>query len=260
MENFKIRAGDLSIESNAVFSYPIHTHTYCEMTLYFPFDGIIAVNNQEICVNKITAILVKPYDSHKIDVKSDYNAKFIKIIFDENSLIKENVPETSFKLSVLSDNDFLVTLFEEAYAQRNEKVYFKSLINAIVCRITMYGEKINNEAITAGYKVAEKAIKIINEHFCSAISLQSVAKMLYITPQYLSHVFKTETGIGFAEYVVRMRLGKAAVMLRDTSDSITEICYMCGYKNLSHFLRSFKKEYGLSPNSYRKYKKYHKSL
>ncbi|UKI37219.1 MAG: hypothetical protein L6V93_03280 [Clostridiales bacterium] len=92
-------------------------------------------------------------------------------------------------------------------------MYFKSLINAIVYRISTDGEKNILRLGNGGYKAASEAVKMINENFCSCITLQSVAKSLYITPQYLSQVFKSETGTGFAEYVVRMRLGKAAALL-----------------------------------------------
>ena len=260
MENFKMKAGETSAETKTVFSYPIHTHTYCELTLYSPFDGNISVNNQDISPDTVTAILVNPFDFHKIDVKNDCGAKYIKISFDEGCLAKGNVLETSFRLDGINPNGFLASLFAEAYAHRDEKVYFKSLINAIVCRISTDGEKISSASVTGGYKAASEAVKMINENFCSCITLQSVAKSLYITPQYLSQVFKSETGMGFAEYVVRMRLGKAAALLAETSDSVTDICFLCGYKNLSHFLRSFKREYGLSPNTYRKNVKAQKSF
>lgn len=240
MENFKMKAGETSAETKTVFSYPIHTHTYCEMTLYSPFDGNISVNNQDISPDTVTAILVNPFDFHKIDVKNDCGAKYIKISLDEGCLAKGNVLETSFRLDGINPNGFLASLFAEAYAHRDEKVYFKSLINAIVCRISTDGEKISSASVTGGYKAASEAVKMINENFCSCITLQSVAKSLYITPQYLSQVFKSETGMGFAEYVVRMRLGKAAALLAETSDSVTDICFLCGYKNLSHFCAASK--------------------
>lgn len=252
MENFRIRAGGADVESNTVFGYPVHTHTYCEMTLYFPFDGSVAVNNRDICMDQITAILVKPFDFHKIEVRDDCGARFVKILFDESCLANGNVPETSFVIKIPSRSDFLTALFEEACANRGEKAYLKALINTIVCRIMMCGKRVNSAPGSGAQKLAAEAIKTVNADFCSAVTLQSVAKRLYITPQYLSQIFKAEAGIGFAEYVALLRLEKAAAMLCGTTESVTEICYMCGYKNLSHFLRSFKKKYGLSPKQYRK--------
>ena len=57
--------------------------------------------------------------------------------------------------------------------------------------------------------------------------------------------------IGFSEYVSKMRLNYAAVLLAETNESVTDICFASGYGNLSHFLRCFKKEYGVSPKKYR---------
>ena len=251
MEKLKMNADEITVQKNIVFSYPIHTHTYCEMTLYSPFDGNISVNNRTISTDNITAILVFPSDFHKIEVKNSNNAKYIKISFDENYLIKGNNPHASLKIDNIGKDSFLSSLFLEAYEHRNEKLYLQMLINSIVFRIARDGEQITVVPAKSRCKSVEKAVKIINEYFCSNITLQSVAKDIYITPQYLSHIFKEETGMCFSEYVAYMRLERAAAMLAETADSVTEICFSCGYRNLSHFLRKFKKEYGFSPNSYR---------
>lgn len=251
MEKFRMKANEIMVQKDFVFSYPVHTHTYCEMTLYLPFDGSISVNNCAIHMDSVTAILVYPSDFHKIEVKNSKNAKYIKISFDENCLIKRNNPGTSLKIKNIAPDSFLVSLFSEAYEYRNEKSYLQMLMNIIVFRIMRDGEQIIAVPVKGKRKTIAKAIKIINEYFCLDITLQSVARDLYISPQYLSHVFKEETGIGFSAYLACVRLEHAAAMLAETSDSVTEICFSCGYRNLSHFLRRFKKEYGFSPNSYR---------
>ena len=68
--------------------------------------------------------------------------------------------------------------------------------------------------------------------------------------QYLSSIFKQNIGIGFCEYLSDIRLRYATTLLTEKQNNITEICEACGYKNISHFIRSFKKKYGTSPSRY----------
>ena len=59
----------------------------------------------------------------------------------------------------------------------------------------------------------------------------------------------------FSEYLTYVRLHRAEKLLIETNESITKICENCGYGNFSHFIRTFKKAYGLSPMAYRVEKK-----
>lgn len=99
------------------------------------------------------------------------------------------------------------------------------LINIIVFRVMREGERITAVPVKGRGETTAKAVKIINEYFCSDITLQSVARDLYITTQYLSHVFKEEIGMGFSAYLTRVRLEHAAAMLAETSDSVTEYAF-----------------------------------
>ena len=92
MEKFRMKADEITVQKDVVFSYHVHTNTYCEMTLYFPFDGGISVNNRAIRTDSVTAILVYPSDFNKIEVKNSNNAKCIKISFDESCLVNGNNP------------------------------------------------------------------------------------------------------------------------------------------------------------------------
>ena len=67
---------------------------------------------------------------------------------------------------------------------------------------------------------------------------------------------KTVTGRGPVDYIIDVRMGVAARMLVDTTTSVSEICYACGFNNLSNFNRIFKAKKGISPREFRQiYKK-----
>lgn len=92
--------------------------------------------------------------------------------------------------------------------------------------------------------------KYIDENYTSDITLEDVAGQFFITPQYLSKLFKENTGKNFSEYIISMRLTKAKELLDTTNMSIKDISYNIGYNDPNYFSRLFKKEMGISPSEY----------
>lgn len=106
------------------------------------------------------------------------------------------------------------------------------------------GTKVNN-------KVIDNTLKFINENYSSNISLDTVAKNSFITPSYLSLLFKQVLGINFVDYLHKIRLNKACELLRDPKLRSYEIAYMVGYNDDKYFIQIFKKHLGLTPSQYR---------
>ncbi|MDN5276704.1 MAG: two-component system, response regulator YesN [Clostridiales bacterium] len=75
---------------------------------------------------------------------------------------------------------------------------------------------------------------------------------MYISPYYLSHLFKEELNITFLEYLTMVRMEEAKKLLKDTSLSIVAIASQVGYEDASYFSKVFKKYVGISPAQYRK--------
>lgn len=82
--------------------------------------------------------------------------------------------------------------------------------------------------------------------------MTEIAEHFYISPHYLSRVFKEVTGLPLTEFVNMTRIREAQRLLRQTDAKIIDIAEQVGYGNLSHFGRVFKQQTGLSPLQYRK--------
>ncbi|WP_028610757.1 helix-turn-helix domain-containing protein [Paenibacillus harenae] len=89
------------------------------------------------------------------------------------------------------------------------------------------------------------------EQECQSASLQSVAQKVYMTPTYLSLLFKTNTGKTFIEHLTDIRINKAKEMLRSTHYKNYEVAEKVGYQDPRYFSQIFKKKVGLSPSEYR---------
>ena len=101
-----------------------------------------------------------------------------------------------------------------------------------------------------------KVKNYIDEHYKDDLSLEQLADLVGMTPTAFSRYFKQRTAKNISEYIVDIRLGHAARLLVDTSDSVSEICWATGFNTLSNFSRLFRKRKGCSPTEFReKYQK-----
>lgn len=97
--------------------------------------------------------------------------------------------------------------------------------------------------------------KYIDQHFCEDISLQSVADAVALSPVYLSRFFKKNIGENFSDYILSLRMEKAAKMLLENKP-VADVSGKCGFNNSGYFARVFKNYYNCTPKEYiRKLKK-----
>jgi two-component system response regulator YesN len=96
-----------------------------------------------------------------------------------------------------------------------------------------------------------KAIKYVNSNYHKDISLQSIADEVFLSPTYISELFRKETGYNFTTYLNNLRINKAKELLCLPDLRISEIADIVGYNNSSYFIRIFKKAVGMPPSEYR---------
>lgn len=95
------------------------------------------------------------------------------------------------------------------------------------------------------------AIQYIAENLQHELTLEDIAAYVYITPSYLSRLFKSVTGENIFGYISHARLEMAKSMLRNTNDNINVIAANVGYDKINSFNQFFKRSCGLSPSAYR---------
>ncbi|MEK3916074.1 AraC family transcriptional regulator [Paenibacillus sp. FSL H7-0331] len=100
-------------------------------------------------------------------------------------------------------------------------------------------------------RISDQMLAIIDQEYDSPLSLESCAARLNYHPEYISRVFRKETGFVFSDYLSRHRLQMAKKFLVETSMSITEISEKMRYNNPQNFIRYFRKLEGITPKQYR---------
>jgi AraC-like DNA-binding protein len=102
-----------------------------------------------------------------------------------------------------------------------------------------------------------KVKNYISKHYMDEVRLGTLADIAGMSPSAFSRFFKLHTGRNLSDYIIDMRLGYATRKLVDSTHSIAEIGFSCGFNNLSNFNRIFKKKKGCSPSEFRE--NYHKT-
>ena len=96
-----------------------------------------------------------------------------------------------------------------------------------------------------------KVKQYINDHYAEDLNLEMLSSLVGMTPSAFSRFFRQRTGRTVMDYIIDIRLGNAARLLVDTTENVSEICYSCGFNNLSNFNRIFKAKRGYTPRDFR---------
>lgn len=99
-----------------------------------------------------------------------------------------------------------------------------------------------------------KAVQYVRRHYDEKITLEEVAREVYLSPSYFSKIFKEEMGCTFSGYLNRIRVEKSKKLLMEEGNKLVDIAVMVGFDDQSYFTRVFKRITGVSPSRYRKSK------
>ena len=114
-----------------------------------------------------------------------------------------------------------------------------------------------NAAPTSDSRRIQKIQSYIYEHYKEDLTLDLLSSMVGMTPTSFSRFFKLRTGKNLSDYITDIRIGHASRFLTDSTTSIAEICYECGFNNISNFNRMFRKKKNCTPKEFREYYKRH---
>jgi len=120
------------------------------------------------------------------------------------------------------------------------------------CRLLSSTSFANADTPTESRRI-HKVEEYIRANYRNDIRLEDLSKLVCMTPSAFSRFFKMRTGRTVSDYIIDVRLGHASRKLAETTSSVLEICFECGFNNVSNFNRIFKRKKGCAPSSFREY-------
>jgi AraC-like DNA-binding protein len=250
------------IDNNPEWSFPSHKHDeLCEIIYISEGEGDFVINNHPYRTKKDDIIVYNPGIVHK---EKSNPQKPLKIFFcGIGNLSIEGLMDGSLIPSQLAPiihaakysykvNNYISNIFEEYSSQGlGSKIicqYLLILLIIFILRITTAPENLTaDDPNSLGYRIKE----YIDENYTCDISLNNIANHFYLSPYYISHIFKKEIGLSTINYLISRRIGEAKKLLLTSNATIEEISGKVGYENCNYFSILFKKITGTSPGRFR---------
>lgn len=262
------------------FDYPIHCHDIMELNFVENAAGarrVVGDSSEVIGDYDLTLItssdLEHVWEQH--DCKSDdiheVTIQFYIHFEDEHSLFRTNPYKSIYQMMRRAKHGlaFPMTAVMAVYhrlvrlASIDDKFLMAQELFFILHELSKFDDA--HELASSTFAKVEvnsdsrRVLKVkdfINSHITDELRLDQLAALVGMTSTAFSRYFKLRTGKNLSEYIVDIRLGQAARRLVDTTDSVSEICWDCGFNTLSNFNRLFRKRKGCNPTEFReKYQK-----
>ena len=202
--------------------------------------------------------LIFPLEFVSFQTMDDLEAKLLAPLRSNQLLFPKTIGDPQLKKELLTHIRAIVEINRPRHHLKPEEInlsefHLETRIQLIRILQKLYQNKQFIKA-SAGEndQKQRQLLAYIKEHFTEKISLDMLAKEFHMSEKYVSRYFVQHFHMTFSNYVQHLRLIHAKNLLETSNDNITDIALQSGFYNVSYFIRSFKKEYGISPLQYRK--------
>lgn len=243
-----------------------HNHDFLELSYVTSGTGMYKINNEYFKIKAGDLLIFNPKVYHREYIsKGEENGEVHIGIknFKLDYMPKDYLMPEGFygiinfiKYKKNFENCYSDIINEQKSSEPGYDLVLKSLVMKLM--VLILRETGNYKTITdeksCTFESSEKSnivhtiISFMNENYMHDISLDKISKNMYLSPVYISKIFKEETGDSPINYLIKTRLEQASyLLLADNRMSVKEISKRVGYDDAYYFSKLFKKYYGASP-------------
>lgn len=250
-----------------------HYHDSYELALFIKANMDLFVKDLRHSIADGDMLFVKPYDVHRmvyshqhyeryvIQFKKEYVRPLLEAVarpglieeIEAAPVQKINLP-MNVRLQIEGYFRKVVAAYNQSAASGDPSEHPVMKLNLALLLVEFHrlaqsaGER---RKISVKEQTVRKLIHYIDEQYAEPLSLSALAHEFHLNKCYLSHLFKEITQFTIVEYIHYRRVIEAQKMLTGTTRPITDICLQCGFDNVQHFYKVFKKIAKTSPHKYR---------
>lgn len=257
------------------FDYPIHCHEIMELNFVENAAGARRVvgDSSEVIGDYDLALITSSdlehvWEQHECKSEDihEVTVQFYIHFEDEHTPFHTNPYKSIYQMMMRAKRGLvfpmpaIMAVYQRLVklATMDDKFYMAQELFSILYELSKFDEAYELASssfakveISSDSRRVLKVKEYINTHINDELRLEQLADLIGMTPTAFSRYFKLRTGKNLSEYIIDIRLGMVARRLVDTTDSISEICWTCGFNNLSNFNRLFLKRKGCNPTEFR---------
>ena len=234
------------------YNFHMHIHQFVELTLVL--DGELSVTVGSGATETARAgdfILIFPFQMHQYS--SEQINKFVIYTFSP-SFISDYLTSAKGKIgqrNVFKADSTTYDLFVSRLLG-SEDYSLYSIRSCLYAMLSDFSKQVELRDVKSDTGALEKMVSYMNKNYTMPISLETVAKEIGYSANYLSHCIKKRFSFGFPTLLSCIRIEKAKTLLSETKKSSLEIAFECGFGSERNFNRQFKNITGLTAKGYKK--------
>lgn len=269
--SFKVSEGgiDCSVQVSSQIKLTQQAHFHEHYQIYYVRKGTLThhVNGQTAKVMRGDCFIIPPLTVHKIEI-DPLQAEFSSFSFFEDFIPTHLLGQemTNRLLAIINTSNLrgrlplnskemlhmekFMSMAREEFKEAEEG-YLAVLQGILAGILIILARAYLRDKSDQHSSVILETLEYVNAHYAENLTVQNVAKRMYLSESTFYRTFKQATGYSFKEYLTVLRIRQACILLRDKSVSITTVALECGYSNYSAFYRSFMQQMQISPHEYR---------
>jgi AraC-like DNA-binding protein len=250
------------IADDPEWTFPSHKHDELSEVVYISEgEGDFIINNHPYKAQKGDILVYNQGIIH--DEKSNPQKPLITYFcgigdlslkgLADGSLIPDHVsPVIQANKYSYKIESYISNIFDECASQvLGFEIICQHLLVSLIILIMRIATATEKRAVDSPNSLGYRIKEYIDKNYTHDISLDDIANHLYLSPYYISHIFKKEVGLSAINYLITRRIGEAKKLLLNTDLTIEEISLKVGYENCNYFSMLFKKIIGTSPGRFR---------
>ncbi len=239
--------------------YRLHYHSFFEFSFAVDGEALHLVNGEPLHFSAGDICLLTPAVLHQfIPIKGAKPLTMYNLSFSPEPIRPEfwsHVPAHALPItSHIEGNTFtsVCHAFESMKARASkEKLPFDIVTQTAIEWTILNIMETTPHPLSEEYMKIRPALIYIQNNFTAPLTLAEVADAAHFSREYFSALFHQGMGVSFQDYLLDLRLNFAADLLVLTDFSVSDICYMSGFRTLSYFIRTFAKQFGATPGQFR---------
>lgn len=253
------------------FDFPLHFHEEYELNLILNAKGarrIIGDHVETIDDSELVFIgpnLYHAWFTHQCkseeiqEVTIQFNNEILNTQFlskNQSSYLRKLFEDSKkgilFPLETITDMQNLILTLKDSHGFTSVLNFMQILhLLSLSPYKTLCNEGFHEASLNANSRRIKLVFDYMNKNFRNDISLKDISSLVNMHEVSLSRFIKKRTGKSFVDCLNEIRIGQVSRLIIDTTQSISEIAYSCGFNNISYFNRVFKKKKGCTPKEFR---------